>query len=117
MTQSFELLKKALCEDMVIHEPDFRKPFSLQTNMSETAVGAMQTQEDTSIERSVTYATQKLLSAETRYATIEHKCLAIHWSVDHFRYYLMGREVTLVTDHAPLKWLRTSKTNNAHITR
>ncbi|KYO20669.1 hypothetical protein Y1Q_0012557 [Alligator mississippiensis] len=68
-------------------------------------------------ERPVAYASRKLLPAEKRYATIERECLAIRWVVDYFRYYLMGREFTLVTDHAPLKWLSTAKSDNARITQ
>ncbi|KYO38188.1 hypothetical protein Y1Q_0007296 [Alligator mississippiensis] len=117
MAQSFERLKMALCEDVIIHTPDFRKPFILQTDTSETAVGAVLTQEEEGSERPVTYASRKLLPAEKRYATIDHECLAIQWAVDHFRYYLMGREFKLITDHAPLKWLSTAKTDNARITQ
>ncbi|KYO28763.1 hypothetical protein Y1Q_0004424 [Alligator mississippiensis] len=73
------------------------------TDTSETAVGAVLTQEEGGSERLVAYASHRLLSAEKRYLTIERECLAIRWVVDHFRYYLMGREITLVTDHAPLK--------------
>ncbi|KYO44938.1 hypothetical protein Y1Q_0023002 [Alligator mississippiensis] len=117
MRQSFEKLKRALCEDVIIHTPDFQKPFILQTDVSETAVGAVLTQEEGGGERPVAYASRKLLLAEKRYATIEHECLAIRWAVDYFRYYLMGREFTLVTDHAPLKWLSTAKSDNARITQ
>ncbi|KYO41119.1 retrotransposon-like protein 1 [Alligator mississippiensis] len=116
MIQSFEKLKRALCEDVIIHTPDFQKPFILQTDASETAVGAVLTQGGGG-ERPVAYASRKLLPAEKRYATIERECLAIWWAVDYFRYYLIGREFTLVTDHAPLKWLSTAKSDNARITR
>ncbi|KYO43193.1 hypothetical protein Y1Q_0017518 [Alligator mississippiensis] len=100
-----------------MHTPNFGKTFILQTDASETAVGAVLTQEEEGIERSIAYASRKLSSAERRYATIERECLAIRWAVDHFRYYLMGREFKLVTDHAPLRWLSTARTDNAQITR
>lgn len=117
MTQSFELLKRALREDVVIYMPDFQKPFVLQTDASKTTVGALLTQEDARVERPVAYTSRKLLPAETWYATIECECLAIHWAVEHFRYYLLGRKFMLVTDHAPLKWLSSTKTDNARIMR
>lgn len=64
-------------------------------------MGTVLTQEDAGIERLVAYTSRKLLPAETQYATIKRECLAIRWAVDHFRYYLIGREFTLVTDHTP----------------
>lgn len=113
MTHNFKLLKKALCEDIIIHAPDFCKPFMLQMEASETATGAVLTQEDDELERPIAYASWKLLPAETWYATVDRECLAIHWAVGHFRYYLIGREFKLMTDHAPLKWLSTAKTDHA----
>ncbi|KYO45139.1 hypothetical protein Y1Q_0007428 [Alligator mississippiensis] len=72
------------------------KPLADKMDASETAVGAVLTQEEGENERPVAYASRKLLPAEKRYATIEHECLAIQWAVDHFRYYLMGREFKLI---------------------
>ncbi|XP_059587844.1 probable GH family 25 lysozyme 3 [Alligator mississippiensis] len=66
ITQSFERLKQALCEDVIIHTPDFKKPFILQTDASETAVGAILTQKEGDTERPVAYASRKLLPAEER---------------------------------------------------
>ncbi|KYO29488.1 hypothetical protein Y1Q_0000163 [Alligator mississippiensis] len=86
------------------------------TDASETAVGAVLTQEEEGIEGPVAYASRKLSSAERRYATIERECLAIRWAVDHSWYYLMGQDFKLVTDHAPLWWLSTARTDNARIT-
>ena len=43
--------------------------------------------------------------------------MAIKWSLDKLRYYLLGREFTLVTDHAPLKWMAGAKDTNARVTR
>ncbi len=51
------------------------------------------------------------------YSTIEKECLAIRWAVLTLRYYLLGREFTLCSDHAPLQWLHRMKDTNARITR
>ncbi|KYO47469.1 hypothetical protein Y1Q_0019606 [Alligator mississippiensis] len=47
------------------------------TDASETAVGAVLTQEEKGTERQIAYASRKLTQAEKRYATIERECLAI----------------------------------------
>ena len=46
-----------------------------------------------------------LLKNERNSATVEKECLAIKWAIGKLRYSLLGREFTLVTDHAPLKWM------------
>ncbi len=63
------------------------------------------------------YISRKLSKRETMYSTIEKECLAIRWAVLTLRYYLLGREFTLCSDHAPLQWLHRMKDTNARITR
>ena len=48
---------------------------------------------------------------------MEKEALAIMRSLDKLRYYLLGREFTLVTDHAPLKWMAGAKDSKARVTR
>lgn len=36
---------------------------------------------------------------------IEREALAIGWAVEYFKYYLWGRQFTVIMDHAPLQWL------------
>ena len=68
-------------------------------------------------EHPVTYISRKLLPNERNYSTVEKEALAIKWALDKLRYYLLGREFTLVTDHAPLKWMAGAKDTNARVTR
>ena len=48
-----------------------------------------------------------LLPREQKHAT-EKKALAVKWTVQSLKYYLLGAPFTLVTDHAPLQWLDRS---------
>ena len=68
-------------------------------------------------EHPVSYISWKPLSNEKNYSTVEKEALAIKWAIDKLRYYLLGREFTLVIDHAPLKWIASAKDTNARMTR
>ncbi len=115
--QVFTQVKAALCGGPLLHSPDFSLPFLLQTDASDRGLGAVLTQEIGGEERPVLYISRKLSKRETMYSTIEKECLAIRWAVLTLRYYLLGREFTLCSDHAPLQWLHHMKDTNARITR
>ncbi|XDV12076.1 hypothetical protein PO909_000820 [Leuciscus waleckii] len=65
----------------------------------------------------VAYISRKLFPREVRYSTVEKEGLAIKWALDSFRYYLLGREFTLETDHKALQWMERMKDTNGRITR
>ncbi len=115
--QVFTQVKAALCGGPLLHSSDFSLPFLLQTDASDRGLGAVLTQEIGGEERPVLYISRKLSKRETMYSTIEKECLAIRWAVLTLRYYLLGREFTLCSDHAPLQWLHRMKDTNARITR
>ncbi len=114
--QAFTQVKAALCGGPLLHSPDFSLPFLLQTDASDRGLGAVLTQEIGGEERPVLYISRKLSKWEAMYSTIEKECLAIRWAVLTLRYYLLGREFTLCSDHAPLQWLHRMKDTNARIT-
>uniref|UniRef100_A0A8C2BR64 Gypsy retrotransposon integrase-like protein 1 n=1 Tax=Cyprinus carpio TaxID=7962 RepID=A0A8C2BR64_CYPCA len=115
--QAFTQVKAALCGGPLLHSPDFSLPFLLQTDASDWGLGAVLSQEIEGEERPVLYISRKLSKREAKYSTIEKECLAIRWAVLTLRYYLLGREFTLCSDHAPLQWLHRMKDTNARITR
>ena len=101
---AFEYLKTALISSPILQYPDFTEnnEFILQTDASDTSVGAVLCNKD---HRPVAYASRPLNKAEKNYPTIQKELLAIVWSVKYFRPYLYGREFTILTDHKPLIYL------------
>ncbi|XP_014880742.1 trace amine-associated receptor 4-like [Poecilia latipinna] len=95
----------------------FAKDFLLQTDASEKDLGAVLLQGPPEDQHPVAYISRKLLPRERRYATVEKEALAIKWALDSFKYYLLGREFTLQTDHRALQWLEKMKDTNGRITR
>ncbi|XP_068074392.1 uncharacterized protein [Danio rerio] len=91
--------------------------YRVPTDASDRGLGAVLSQEVAGVERPVLYISRKLSKSEAKYSTIEKECLAIRWAVLTLRYYLLGREFVLCSDHAPLQWLHRMKDTNARITR
>ena len=65
----------------------------------------------------VAYISRKLFPREVRYSTVEKEALAVKWALDSFKYYLLGREFTLETDHKALQWMERMRDTNGRITR
>uniref|UniRef100_K7G5Z2 ribonuclease H n=1 Tax=Pelodiscus sinensis TaxID=13735 RepID=K7G5Z2_PELSI len=114
---AFQELKKRLVCAPVLAQPDFDKPFILQTDASEAGLGAVLTQEEGGDGHPVLYLSRKLFPREKGYATIEKEALALKWAIDSLRYFLLGGKFTVVTDHAPLQWMQNMKETNPRILR
>ncbi len=67
--------------------------------------------------RPVALISRKLFPREVRYSTVEKECLAVKWALNSLRYYLLGREFNIETDHKALQWLERMKDVNGRITR
>ena len=69
----------------------------------------------------IAFASRLLNSTEERYSVNELELLGIVWSIDYFKYYLYGKNFTLVTDHrvllSILKEHRSNKSNNSRLSR
>ena len=78
--ESFQTLKTALTQKPILRLPNFEKQFVLQTDASDSGLGAVLLQEHDGVNMPVMYISRKLNAAETRYSTIERECLALFWA-------------------------------------
>ena len=61
------------------------------------------------VKRFIVYAWKTLKYSQQWNCTIHRKLLAVVTAVELFKYYLMGRYFTVVTDYASLTWFRNFK--------
>ncbi len=115
--EAFNRVKAALTSEPVLRAPDFNSSFLVQTDASDTGVGAVLSQMQDGEEHPVVYISRKLSTTEQRYAAVEKEALAVKWAVLELKYYLLGRKFTLITDHAPLQWMARAKDTNACVTQ
>ncbi|KAJ8352500.1 hypothetical protein SKAU_G00239760 [Synaphobranchus kaupii] len=108
-SMAFDQLRAALTEAPVLAYPDAKRPFIVDTDASNTGVGAVLSQEDEDGERVVAYYSRALGKAERNYCVTRRELLAVVRALHHFRPYLQGSHFLLRTDHASLTWLLTFK--------
>ena len=99
---AFTNLKNALTHAPILKYPDFSpaaKQFQLYTNASAAGIGAVLEQ----CGHVIAYASRTLSESEKHYSVIQKECLAVVHALKQFRHYLLGREFSIITDHAPLQ--------------
>ena len=94
-----------MTEAPVLANPDFQKPFRLETDASAAGLGAVLSQEVNGALRPIAYASRTLQGAEKNYTVTEMEALGVIWAARHFRHYLYGHKCEIYTDHQALKAL------------
>lgn len=89
--ESFDKLKKALAEEVVLAFPDFEQVFYVTTDASDVAIGAMLSQGELPNDRPIYFFSRTLSETQKRYSTTHKELLAIVEAVKTFRHYLYGR--------------------------
>ena len=57
------------------------------------------------------FFSKKLQSAERKYSTFDRELLGIYLAIKHFRHFVEGRQFHIFTDHKPLKFLPSFRSN------
>lgn len=109
-TAAFVELRRALTVHPVLTLPVPGKPFILQTDASNVALGGVLMQEQESGTRAVvTYLSHKFTDAERNWPVHERELFGLVFSLRKLRHYLMGAEVSYEGDHKPLAWIKTQR--------
>ena len=107
--RAFLVLKDKLVSASIAVAPDWGLPFNLMCEASDYAIGAVLGLKKERIFQVIYYASWTLNDAQLNYATTEKELLAIVFSFDKFRPYLIGNKVIVHTDHSAIKYLMTKK--------
>ena len=85
--------------------------------MLDHSVEAVLGQKKGKIFHSIYYASKTLTNAQLNYTTIEKELLAIVFTFDKFRTYLVGTKVIVYIDHSPIKYLISKKDAKTRLIR
>ena len=143
--EAYQTLKDAMSKAPVVMHPDFNRPFVLHTDASKVAVAGVLTQyipvaalEQKSLKGGFPWASlgrTKTVNGEkvreivvgfyskmnqpgdAKMGATALECLAVVLALNHFRPYIWGRPVTVMTDASALRWLLTLNDHNGKLLR
>jgi hypothetical protein len=112
---AFDTLKMAFTSAPILIHPDPAKPFIVETDASNFALGAILSQFGIDgLLHPVAFYSRKLTSAEINYQVYDKELLAIIMAFEQWRPYLAGAQhrVQVLTDHKNLLYFTTTRTLN-----
>ncbi|GJX58923.1 reverse transcriptase domain-containing protein [Tanacetum coccineum] len=101
--KAFKILREKLTTTLIIISPDWNIPFELMCDASDFAVGAVLGQRIDGKFKPIYYASKTLNNAQEHYTTTVKEILAVVFSFDKFRPYLVLSKTIVYTDHSALK--------------
>ena len=120
---AFQSLKNALCTKPILKFPDQQKPYVLFTDASKYAWAGVLTQPYTkeaegkvvTTHHPVTYVSGLFGGSQLNWAALTKEAYAIYMSIKKLSFYLTDAEITLRSDHLPLKKFLLKNTLNSQV--
>lgn len=104
--EMFFKIKSELISPKVLANPDFNKPFIIESDASDVAVGAVLVQVHEGVKRPIAFFSKKLSATQKKYAPTEKECLGVILAIEKFRHYVEGSKFSVITDAQSLIWLK-----------
>ena len=121
--ESFELLKTSLMTEPILTYPDPNHPYVLFTDASKYAWACVLTQEKThqiegkevKILHPITYMSGLFCGSQMNWACLTKEAYTLYMSIKKLVYYLEDANITLRSDHLPLKKFLAKNTLNSKV--
>ena len=121
--ESFELLKASLMTEPILMYSDPNLPYVLFTDNSKYAWTCVLTQEKTHMVEGkevkklhpITYMSGLFRGSQMKWACLTKEAYAIYMSIQKLPYYLEDADITLRSDHLPLKKFLAKNTLNSKV--
>ena len=120
---AFTMLKDELCKAPILWYPDSNKPYTLFTDANKHEWEGMLTQEfETELKGKVlkelypaAYISGLFRGSQLNWAALTKKAYAIYLSIKKLSFYITDADITLRSDHLPLKCFLLKNTLNAKV--
>ena len=107
---TFQELKQRLTSAPVLVAPCNDGTYTLDTDASEAALGAVLQQEQNGQLKVIACASRALTRIERRYCITRKELLGVVFGLKRFRQHLLGRSIIIWTNHAALTFLMKTPT-------
>nr|GEU41732.1 DNA-directed DNA polymerase [Tanacetum cinerariifolium] len=114
---AFQTLKRKLTEVPILIALDCDMPFELMCDASDFAIGAVLGKCQDKHFRPIHYASKTMTEAESNYTMTKKEILAVVYSFEKFRSYLILNKSIVYTDHSALKYLFGKKVSKDRLLR
>lgn len=114
---AFNKLKEAFQQQVILSQPNMNDNFLIECDASYVGIGAVLYQEEGEERKVISLISRGLNKAERNYTVSEIEMLSVVFALTKFREYVLGRKITIVTDHKALEFLLTSKLTSNRLTR
>ena len=101
----------------IMRSPDWDLPFEIMCEASNYAIRVVLRQKEDKKAFVIYYASKTLDFTQSNYTTKKKEFLAVVFSLEKFRSYIVGSPVTIFTDHAALKYLLSQQDAKPRLTR
>ena len=101
---AFEEIKNKLIEAPIVVAPNWGEPFEIMCDANDYAVRVVLGQRRENVFKPIYYDSKTLNEAQEHYTTTKKEMLAVVYSCDKFRPYILGSKVTLYMDHAAIRY-------------
>lgn len=105
---AIQRFKQLMETDLILFTPDLNHKFVVYTDASRKKIAGVLTQHIDGRIRVIEHFSRKLKDYECNYAVYKLELLAIITVINKFKYYLLGKRFTIMTDHKPLIYLYTA---------
>ena len=106
---SFEELISRLVEAPIMAKPDWNKEFEIMCDASDYAMGAILGHKIDKMFRAIYYASKTFNEAQENYSTTKKEMLAMVFTCEKFRPYILRSHIIIHIDHAAIKYLMEKK--------
>ena len=109
---TFEILKGRITQAPVLAMPDYEKPFELEVDASNYALGAVLNQWDSNNQiHPVAFYSATLSAAKWNFDIYDKELLAIHRPLKHWQHYLVGspHKIIIHTNHSNLQYWKEAR--------
>ena len=103
--KAFDTLKEKISTTPVLALPHLQRPFEIQTDASDCAMGAVLIRHS----KPICYHSETFNYALLNYPTYDKELYALVQSVKRWKHCLMGKETAIHIDHQPLQYLHSQR--------